>query len=617
MAKPILWLLIAALDKTDLAYVIPTVAWMANDAGAEFETYFESEREGKLFAETGSTVIGGHHHQQFNYLCAAFDIKVLKFGESSVFTSSIETFRLQIIAKEDRAADLYAVLLEMQGVGSPDAITVGPSSTYAVPDSSSASPPTVLAPYLYPDIFFGRTLGCSETEFDDICNMQPNIKINAEFLDSGQNSPLSDSENFDVVKPDDDIGSITMRIARRWQTLAKGLVFADPPAVLSQLASHCRHHRVAVFQPVRPADALDVNVSAYAEATSPIAGAAADLAVAIGNRSITGRQTGDGDIFEWSKRGVSIQIIDPNRPAFPVVQCVKHRWAEAPIEANAEVSDEQLNAWADEGRVLTTLMFHSGEVAHNEAMLAMIEMAGWSGLKMGLGVHASRYESCPQMWELLNIPMSRGGALGLVEPVLHSGGLGVMVEALCPPELLRENCIEALARIESIAGPAATPRGYYAFMDSNLDRLDHVRGDVFTAIADAGLDYVVSSALPGRNRILWRSPLGGSLAFNQTPRIVEGTSPFVRATSPHDVRNTWGAPGPGWMIATFDAPVIAFAPYIWREGNRFMAVVERMSEHGRINVLPRTIARYAALLATRGILPTPVAAGDETIRFAL
>ena len=245
----------------------------------------------------------------------------------------------------------------------------------------------------------------------------------------------------------------------------------------------------------------EVAVSDYVEARSAISAEAAALAVELGNRVISGRQTCDGDIFEWSRQGVCIQIIDPNRPAFPVVETARHVWAEPPAAApDHEPSDAQLVRWADEGRVLTSLVFHSGEVAHNEAMLALVDFAVSQDLKLGLGVHAARYETCPQMWELIGVPVERGGALGLVEPLLHSGGLGVMAECNCPPEILREHCERALARIRDIAGPRGAPRGYYAFMDSNLDRLDSVRGDLFAAITRAGLDYVVSSALPGRNR---------------------------------------------------------------------------------------------------------------------
>jgi hypothetical protein len=607
MSKPRLWLLFSELRNPELGYVIPTVAWMAGDAGVLFETYLESEREGRLFAETGSTVIGGHHHQQFNYLCAAFEVSILRLGRSAVFDSSVRVFGLPVIAEGANPSQLYAMLLSRPGVPRPGGCFLGPRSTVSIGRSQVALPP-----YLFPEILHRRALGASSIHavaLRRLCAEQESIRCFAAFLTPGELKVARKAWPklvvIDRARSRDTWGTVTLRIARRWKRKSRGVVFGDPPAVLSQLATHCRHARVALYQPAHPLPPAAIAVSHYIETTSPIATATARLAVEIGNRLITGRQTGDGDIFEWSRHGVSIQIIDPNRPAFPAVECITHPWEKRDSTATAEPSDAQLRRWSRENKVLTTLVFHSGEVAHNEAMLALIEMAGWTGLKLGLGVHAARYETCPQLWELIGIPPSRGGALGLVEPLLHSGGLGVMAECNCPPPLLRENCAAALARIREIAGPANVPRGYYAFMDSNLDRLDHVRGDLFSAISSTGLDYIISSALPGRNRILWRARNSGCLALNQSPRVVHGASPFVRATTPEDIHTSMGSTGPGWMIATLDAPVISFSPYIWRHGGRFLRLIEEeLRGEGRINVTPHVVARYARIVDEQGFLPT-------------
>ncbi|HEY0968399.1 MAG TPA: hypothetical protein VGD88_13490, partial [Opitutaceae bacterium] len=88
MDKPRLWLLLSTLRHPEVAYVIPTLAWMAKASGVRFECYLESEREGRLFAETGSTVLGGQHHHQFNYLCAACEVSVLRLGPTAIFDSS-------------------------------------------------------------------------------------------------------------------------------------------------------------------------------------------------------------------------------------------------------------------------------------------------------------------------------------------------------------------------------------------------------------------------------------------------------------------------------------------------------------------------------------------------
>lgn len=616
--RPVLWLLISDLRHPDVAVVIPTLAWMAEDAGARLELYLECRRDGRLFAETGSTVLGGHHHQQFNYLCAAFDVRVIRLGATTVFDSSLAAFGIPVIAEAATAGKLYDQMLALAGVNAPSGVVFIPHKPVSVGGGTIE-----LSPYLFPEVFFRRALGFSSVHARAAARLAAARAISdacACFLDTRETRSATASfpqlKTVDRIAAKDDWASLTLRTARRWKAQAKGLVFGDPPAVLSQLASHCRHRRVAVFAPRVFPPAAEVAVSDYVEAKSAISSEVAALAVELGNRVIVGRQTGDGDIFEWSKQGVCIQIIDPNRPAFPVVETVPHSW-HAPKASGFEhePSDAQLVKWASESRVLTSMVFHSGEVAHNEAMMAMVDFAITHDFKLGLGVHAARYETCPQMWELLGIPTSRGGALGLVEPLLHSGGLGVMAECNCPPEILGEQCERALARIREIAGPGGVPRGYYAFMDSNLDRLNQVRGDLFGAIHGAGLEYVVSSALPGRNRVLWRSPNRRCQAINLTPRVVHTASPFVRTTTAEDVETGGGGGGAGWILCALDAPVISFAPYIWAKGSRFMALVDRLRRGTCVNVTPHTISRYARLLDKAGHLPAPVCRGNATAIF--
>ncbi len=71
----------------------------------------------------------------------------------------------------------------------------------------------------------------------------------------------------------------------------------------------------------------EVVVTAYTEQKSSVADAVIRLANEIGNKVIVGRQTGDGDLFQWSKGGLCIQIMDPNRPPFPIVETLPHTWS--------------------------------------------------------------------------------------------------------------------------------------------------------------------------------------------------------------------------------------------------------------------------------------------------
>jgi hypothetical protein len=572
-----LWLLLCEADREDAPWAMATLAWMAEETGALFECYLESRRSAKLFAASGSAVLGGDHFQQLNYLNCVFDVSYVLLGKTSVFSSTITTFGAEILAEADRLPELYSQLIERAALPAPENALLGPES--GTPD---------LAAYLYPEIFFAKALGFPAGSEEEIASVFPELKC-AEIQVTG-------------TEP----GQVTMEIANQWKSQARGVAFGDPAMIRAIIPKLCRERRVALYAPREPLAPNDVRVAAYPEETSPLAGAAGKMAVELGDPVIVGRQTGDGDIFEFSRSGACIQISDPNRPAFPIVETVEHRWASDEFGFfREEPDDATLEKLADEGRVLATLIWHSGEVAHNEAMLNLIDLAGRTGLKMGLGAHAARYETCPQSWELISVPRSRGGALGLIEPLLHSGGLGVMAECNCPPEKLLEHCRTALERIKRIAGEAGTPRGYYAFMDADMETLSAGSDKLYEAVRDAGMEYFVSSAHPGRNRMVYQS--GEFAVLNQTPRSVCAASPFLRVTTLETILETSPLLRPGWMIATFDTPVIAFDPYIWREGSRFMQVVDwLLKPRGVLNVLPHTVARYARILKRRGLLPVPI-----------
>lgn len=561
--KPLLWLLVAPRAHAEVTAVAPTLAWVAEDRGATLEVYLEDRRDGRLFARSGSTVLSGGHFQQFNYLCAAFDVRFILLGDCTLFLSSISVFHGEVLAQGDNAAELYAAL----GID----VRREPVEVPLLPPAEGRPD---LRPYFYQEVYFRRGVG---------------IAVGA--------------------CPDEDYRSFTVRMAERWVHRARGVAFGDPDIVLAMMATFCREKRVAVFGERRRLPPNEVVANAYAEECSTAAGDAARLAAATGNRLLVGRQTGDGDLFAWSSSGVAIQIADPNRPPFPVVAQLAHPWRNRDRTVfEQEPDDATLARWADEGKRVGSLLVHSGEMAHNEAMVNLVDLCITTGLKLGIGVHAARYETCPQLWEALSVPLERGGALGLVEPILHSGGMGVLAESVCPPEQLADHCRSALRRIADIAGPAWKPRGYLAFMDSDMPTFTRTTPDIYEAIAANGLEYTVSCALPGRNRILYAT--GEHIVLNQSSRSICVGSPYVRVCAADDLGEKSPGPSPGWWLGVIDAPVVAFSPYIWRAGSRFMEIVRALTSGHWVNTTPRVVARYARLLRRRGLIGVD-AARDE------
>ncbi|MFP4356200.1 MAG: hypothetical protein ACLFUJ_13860 [Phycisphaerae bacterium] len=603
--KPTLWVLLSHLERPDIAFAISTLAWMAEESGALLECYLHARRDGRLFARTGSTVLGGHHHQQFNYLCAAFDVRPIVLGSAPLWTSTLDVFGLEPLARADDLPGLYDAILCCTDATAPDAVLLGPDAPHQVDGQQIDT-----RPYLFPEIHFRRALGLSVSDIDGLADRQTawgHLPVLDVALTSAQRNALRQSDVKSTPVEDEEFDGyarFTVRTAERWKKHARAVAFGDPAAILSQLPRLCREKRVAVYAPTVRMAPADVKVSEYTEATSAVVHQVADLAEQLGDRRIIGRQTCDGDILTWSRRGVAIEIIDPNRPAFPVVATREHRWAQSEVPFDAdEPDDAELERWADEGKILTSLVWHSGEPAHNEAMLNLFDLAARTGVKMGMGVLLSRYRTCPQQWEMLSVPREAGGVRGLIEPLLHCGGMGILAEAQCPPDLLAEHCFRALEGIEKIAGPSGRPRGYYAFLDTDLQTLTKPSPGAWDAIASTRLQYVISSMSPGRNRLLHHD--GNFVVINQTSRSICPASPFVRVTTVEDFTEYAPKTRPGWLIGALDAPVVAFDSYIWRHGRRFLDIVEFLAGNDAfVNVLPCTIARYARILERKKFLPS-------------
>lgn len=517
-------------------------------------------------------------------------MRCIRLGDSEVFASTIKTLRLPVLAEADDAFGIYEALLD-HGVGPAESLVVLPGGEAVSADGIDVSP------YLYPHVLFRKAMGLTDAAA-------------AQRLARSARLPVIDLTG-DVTSElkGRTIGQASLAVATQWASRAKGVAFGDPLVIRSQLAWHCRERRVVVFGRRRAIPVEQVVVSAYVEEHTDIADETAALAEQIGNPVLVGRQACDGDLFAWSRHGVCIQIVDPNRPPFPIVETVEHRWppsARGPWDD--EPDDATLATWADEGRGLASLIVHSGELAHNEAMLNLVDLATFTGVKLGLAVHAPRYRFAPHTWEMLAVARDRGGARGLIEPVLHTGGWGVLAECNCPTARLVEFCRSSLDEIRRIAGDAGVPRGYLAFMDSDMPTLTRTDFAISEAIASAGLQYVVSSARPGRNRVLHRT--GDCVTINQTPWSICTGSPYVRVTSVEDFTLCTPKTRPGWVLGVLDAPPIAFAPGIWRDGARFMQIVDWLTKtHGLVNTTPNVIARYARLLHSRGVVPS-LSAGE-------
>jgi hypothetical protein len=283
--------------------------------------------------------------------------------------------------------------------------------------------------------------------------------------------------------------------------------------------------------------------------------------------------------------------------------------AQSPFDL--EPPDTQLRTWAKEGRILATYMLHSGELSHDDGVIPFVESSGTRRIPIGMGVHWQRYAFEPWSVESIQIPHDEGGALGYVEPVLHSTGHGIMAEREGDPKTVAAQMKSARDRIGAIAGARFVPRGVYCFLDADTKDWNSPAPELWKAIRDAGFEYVVSSVSSGDNRVLYHD--GKFTVLNMVGKPGKA-SPFVRHNNvemPDLEQKLRNAGKPGWLIGVLDTPVYAYSPYLsaghkWgffvRVSEFYDYIEKGAKERNLIPATPHTIARYASILAELGLV---------------
>ena len=292
---------ISQLEMLEVSVIIPTLSWVAEQAGMVFEAYLGSERDGVLFAKTGSTVLGGNHFQQFNYLNAYYDICYCVYGPISLFDSSIQAFSKNVIVRTESIQDFYCGVQDYFGLEEEKIVLFDMEYT------NDGTTSREFFPYFYPEVLFQQAWGYIGRKED----FPPERIVSVV-------SPLSDTTRVETLSAE---------IAHRYEKQAKGVAFGDPDAILSMMATLCRDKYVALYGSANSKKVKDIEVSAYTEQYTCVMEDIKQLTEITDNYVLVGRQIGDGDLFEWGKHGICIKIMDPNRPAFPSVSTIPYRWA--------------------------------------------------------------------------------------------------------------------------------------------------------------------------------------------------------------------------------------------------------------------------------------------------
>ena len=218
----------------EVSVIIPTLSWVAEQAGLVFDAYLGSERDGLLFAKTGSTVLGGNHFQQFNYLNAYYDIYYFIYGTTSLFDSSIRAFSKNVIVRAKSIREFYCGVQDYFGLEEEKVVLF---DTEYINDGTTSRE---FLPYFYPEVLFHQAWGyIGQKE-----NFLPETIIS-------EIPPLSNTIGVETLSAE---------IAHRYEKQAKGVAFGDPDAILSMLATLCRDKYVALYGAAKPQKLKDIEV---------------------------------------------------------------------------------------------------------------------------------------------------------------------------------------------------------------------------------------------------------------------------------------------------------------------------------------------------------------------
>jgi hypothetical protein len=601
----------------------PALAAAAGRSGWRFECYYDALRKGRHFGggdpagaqpgwPNGSLVAGGRHADHIRWLAAQFDICALG-DPAALLWPVLDQLKVEVLTRSNDPTELYRAGFERLSEPLPRRALL----LDAAPQGSRG---LLVAPYLYPAFFVGEpALGVVEHD-----------ALGAERL-----------EEVSVDVGDRDYADVTAELAERHGGWGEGVLLGDPDLVASQLGRAAALRLLPLYG--RPQ-------------TGVIARAGPTLSRA--REPVFGRQYDDHDFFELARHGRGLQVIDPG-PPFEAA-----RGTQPPVPQAPEPDDDQLERWAREGRVLSTLLLWCGMVRELDCLPRLVDLVAETGVAGGLVTTVELVELAgDSALFLLGVPPERGGVQGLLEPLLGSTGRGVAAEALLPEGGLEASLTAARERfpvdgwwplLDTPLAPARPPRVAWragrpallfeprgdgsettsaeprrpdfrslagaAVRATPLERLferrrpfDDARpGTLSPPVADAvraaGFGYMWTKAGFGRPRIPFRD--GDFVALTLTAGNWDGWSPFYTLGSARDLklaeRRLRRDNRPGWLVGTIDSPLWALSGEVLERGAELYRIAELTARGGAsgrlVNVTPRVVARYARLLDRLGLL---------------
>jgi hypothetical protein len=458
--RPRLLVYVTHMDDLHRFAVAPALAAAATRAGWTFDCYYDAHRTGRHFgggdpAEAaqgragGTPFAGGRHDAKVLWLTGRFDVAAVGDPGSPLWPLVAAAGGTTAAGSPDPAA-VYEAAFEALGVDVP--------ARLVVLDGRPQGPGgLVVAPYLYPALLAAEpALGVDASADDELVSRLERLgvrEVEGLHVEEGRAAafPRPIAAGDDAARAT--YTSLTAELAERYRGWGRGVLVGDPELVAAQLPKAARLCLLPLYG--RP------QVPALRRAAQVVQTA---------REPVYGRQYDDRDFFELARLGHGLQVLDPS-PPFDAAAAAEEttRAVAAPAGGACEPDDAALERWADERRVLVTLLFWMGMVREVDCLAPLLDVVADTGLRAGLVVTAESLEHAGGTpLSLLAVPPERGGALGRLEPLLGSTGRGVAAETLLPPGRLAESLAEAREATAQVLPEELAPRGWWPLLDAPL-----------------------------------------------------------------------------------------------------------------------------------------------------
>jgi len=448
-----LLLFLAPADHRHRDAACATLAWLAAEEGSAFECYYEGPASGVHYGGghpgqtpkpdlRGGTFTGGRHLEQFYLLLNLFDCEAACLGPS-IFDGPLGEAGVRVRARSSAIASFYNEVFESSSAKRPDSLLVV---------GDGGLPQGVpLGAYAYPEVVNRRLIAISAGDEAALEAMRPSHQVEHLW------DPAANTQRDAIIASPSEasVGAQTLWMAERWKASSKGLVLADPELAGRWTPTAVREGWTAVFGLPQARLIRSVNQQLQAQ------------------NVVFGRQQDDHDFLELSRAGVAFQLIDPGRPPFPVTRladCESIQMLPSMPKAEDLASDSDLERWADERRVLSTVLFWTGMVRELENLYALADVFSLSGLAAGLILSSASFEYMPRPpLTLAYLPIELGGLAPRIEIMLGSGGLGAFLESETPPDRFAESLTSSVQHLTRLLGSRdRAPRGWWGTMDASL-----------------------------------------------------------------------------------------------------------------------------------------------------